>query len=158
MLQQVVTLAKKKSLIVKGPKVGPKWSKIHQKYNQFQTNMGANPPQMGSCGPVVDLGAPLWPPGTSKSQLFGPFRVPLGPLWAPRGAIWTPIGGHFGDLCVSKIDFFYHVMSRPTFCIILGCFLEHFGSIWGVFWVELGCQIAFDLEKSSYTQTYVFRR
>ena len=79
-------------LVSRVPRLVPKWSKIHQKYIKFRTKMDPNPPQMGPCGPLVGLGAPLCPPGTSKSRLFGPFRVPLGSLWAPRGAIWAPLG------------------------------------------------------------------
>ena len=97
-------------------------------------------------------GAPMAPRYLKKSTFWtlpGSFGGPLG---APWGHL-DPLGGHFGDVCVSKIEFFYHVMSRLIFCFILGCFLEHFGSILGVFWVELGCQIAVDLEKSSYAQT-----
>ena len=114
--------------------------------------------QMGPCGPLLGLGALLWATGTSKSRLFGHIGLPLGSLWAARGAIWTPLGVVLGTFVCQKSSFFCHVMSRPTFCIILGCFLEYFGSILGVIWVELEFQIAFDLEKSSYTRTYVFPR
>ena len=97
-------------------------------------------------------GAPV-PPRYLKKLTFWTLSDAFGP---PLGAPWRhldPLGGHFWDVCVSKIVFFYHVMSRLTFCLILGCCLEYFGSILGVFLVELGFQIAVDLEKSSYAQT-----
>ena len=123
--------------------------KIHRISDQNGAKSTPNGTLRTSGGP---WGAPVAPRYLKKSTfwtLSGSFGVPLGTPWGHLGSL----GGHFGDVCVSKIEFFYHVMSRPTFYFILGCFLELFGSILGVFWVELGCQIALDLEKSSYTQT-----
>ena len=107
---------------------------------------------MGPCGPLVGLGAPLWPPGTSKSSFFRPFRVPLAPLWAPRGAIWIPLGVILGTFVCQK-SCFLPCDVQAHFLHHFGCFLEHFGSVLGVFWVELGFQIVLDLEKALYAQT-----
>ena len=93
-------------LVLRVPRLVPNGPKYTKKYIQFRTKMRPNPPQMGPCGPLVGLGAPLWPPGTSKSRLFGPFRVPLAPLWAPRGAFWTPLGVILGTFVCPKSCFF----------------------------------------------------
>ena len=68
---------------------------------------------------------------------------------APFGHPWESF---LGRLCV-KNRVFLPCDVQANFLSHFGCFLEHFGSILGVFWVELGFQIAVDLEKSSYTQT-----
>ena len=98
-------------------------------------------------------GAPQGPPEVHMV----PFGKDLASFWSEIGHIldvfWTIWDQPWTLSTNTKSFFFYHVMSRPTFCIILGCFLEHFGSILGVFWVELRLQIAVELEKSSYTQT-----
>ena len=123
--------------------------KISQISDQNEAKSSLNGTMWTSGGP---WGAPVAPRYLKKSTfwtLSGSFGPPLGAPWRHL----DPLGGHFGDVCVSKIVFFYHVMSRLTFCLILECFLEYVGSILGVFWVELGFQIAVDLEKSSYAQT-----
>ena len=57
------------------------------------------------------------------------FLDPLGSLWAARGVIWAPLGDALGTFVCQKTRFFCHVAFRLTFCIILGCILEHVGSI-----------------------------
>ena len=110
-------------LVPNGPKYskntsnfGPKWGQLHPKWDHADLWWALGRP----CAPRYLKKSTFW-------TLSGPFGVPLGASWRHL----DPLGGHFGDVCVSKIKFFYHVMSRPTFCIILGCFLEHFGSVLG---------------------------
>ena len=139
-------------LSVNGPKVGPKWSKIHIKYVQFRTNMGLNPPKWDHVDLWWALGRPCGPQVPKKIDCLDP----LGSLWGPFGRPVVPFGlpwGSFlGRLCVKNrvflpCDVQAHFLHH--FRMLFKAFWKHFGMIW----VELGFQIAFDLEKCSYTQT-----
>ena len=92
--------------------------KISPISDQNEAKSSLNGTMWTSGGP---WGAPVAPRYLKKST----FRTLVGFFGPPLGAPWRhldPLGGHFGDVCVSKIVFFYHVMSRLTFA-----------SCWGVF-------------------------
>ena len=106
--------------IVNGPKVGPKWFKIHQKGDKIRREMSPQPAQMTPCGPLVGLSALLCPTGASKSRLLAHFGRHLGSLWVARGVIWGPFGDPLGTFAYKKASVFTTRCSASLFAPFLG--------------------------------------
>ena len=78
-------------------------------------------------------GAPVGHRYLKKSTFWthwAPFGVPLGGPWGHLDSL----GGRFGDVCVSKIEFFLP-------CDVQAHFLHHFGVLFRVFWEHFGSDL-----------------